>query len=75
MPVPRPSSSCGAWQQHRDEVQRPLPLPRKVSGVQLGVVILPELGWAESEHRWRHAEELGFAHAWTYDHLTWRSFR
>ena len=46
-----------------------------MSRVQLGVVILPELGWAESEHRWRHAEELGFAHAWTYDHLTWRSFR
>jgi hypothetical protein len=43
--------------------------------VRFGVVILPELGWAESEQRWRRAEELGFDHAWTYDHLAWRSFR
>lgn len=43
--------------------------------MRLGVVILPELGWAESSQRWRMAEELGFEHAWTYDHLAWRSFR
>jgi alkanesulfonate monooxygenase SsuD/methylene tetrahydromethanopterin reductase-like flavin-dependent oxidoreductase (luciferase family) len=43
--------------------------------VRFGVVILPELGWASSERRWRRAEELGFEHAWTYDHLSWRSFR
>jgi alkanesulfonate monooxygenase SsuD/methylene tetrahydromethanopterin reductase-like flavin-dependent oxidoreductase (luciferase family) len=24
---------------------------------------------------WRRAEELGFAHAWTYDHLAWRTLR
>jgi len=43
--------------------------------VHFGVVILPELGWAEAKQRWRRAEELGFEHAWTYDHLAWRSFR
>jgi alkanesulfonate monooxygenase SsuD/methylene tetrahydromethanopterin reductase-like flavin-dependent oxidoreductase (luciferase family) len=43
--------------------------------VRFGVVILPELGWAQSAPRWRRAEELGFEHAWTYDHLAWRSFR
>ena len=43
--------------------------------MRFGVVILPELGWAESKLRWRRAEELGFEHAWTYDHLSWRSFR
>jgi alkanesulfonate monooxygenase SsuD/methylene tetrahydromethanopterin reductase-like flavin-dependent oxidoreductase (luciferase family) len=43
--------------------------------VRFGVVILPEAGWASSERRWRRAEELGFEHAWTYDHLSWRSFR
>lgn len=43
--------------------------------MRFGVVILPELGWASSEQRWRKAEELGFEHAWTYDHLAWRSFR
>jgi alkanesulfonate monooxygenase SsuD/methylene tetrahydromethanopterin reductase-like flavin-dependent oxidoreductase (luciferase family) len=44
--------------------------------VRFGVVILPELGWAAgSEQRWRRAEELGFDHGWTYDHLSWRSFR
>jgi alkanesulfonate monooxygenase SsuD/methylene tetrahydromethanopterin reductase-like flavin-dependent oxidoreductase (luciferase family) len=43
--------------------------------VRFGVVILPELGWADARERWRRAEELGFEHAWTYDHLAWRSFR
>ena len=35
-------------------------------------MILPELPWSEARHRWRRAEELGFDHAWTYDHLGWR---
>jgi len=39
----------------------------------VGVVILPEQRWAQSRHTWRRAEEYGFAHAWTYDHLAWRS--
>jgi len=43
--------------------------------VRLGVVILPDRRWREAEPAWRHAEELGFAHAWTYDHLAWRSLR
>ena len=43
--------------------------------MRFGVVILPELGWADARERWRRAEELGFEHAWTYDHLAWRSFR
>jgi alkanesulfonate monooxygenase SsuD/methylene tetrahydromethanopterin reductase-like flavin-dependent oxidoreductase (luciferase family) len=36
-----------------------------------GIVILPEHGWAENAPRWRAAEEMGFDHAWTYDHLVW----
>ena len=36
-----------------------------------GIVILPEESWRESAPRWRAAEELGFDHAWTYDHLVW----
>jgi len=43
--------------------------------VRLGVVILPDARWAEAQSRWRRAEELGFDHAWTYDHLAWRSLR
>jgi alkanesulfonate monooxygenase SsuD/methylene tetrahydromethanopterin reductase-like flavin-dependent oxidoreductase (luciferase family) len=39
------------------------------------VLILPEHPWRESRVRWQRAEELGFAHAWTYDHLTWRGHR
>ena len=39
------------------------------------MVILPERSWAEARPRWEQAEALGFDHAWTYDHLTWRSFR
>jgi alkanesulfonate monooxygenase SsuD/methylene tetrahydromethanopterin reductase-like flavin-dependent oxidoreductase (luciferase family) len=40
--------------------------------VRVGIVILPELRWAQAQERWRRAEEYGFAHAWTYDHLAWR---
>lgn len=41
--------------------------------MRVGIVILPEYRWAEAAPRWRRAEEYGFAHAWTYDHLGWRS--
>jgi alkanesulfonate monooxygenase SsuD/methylene tetrahydromethanopterin reductase-like flavin-dependent oxidoreductase (luciferase family) len=40
-----------------------------------GIVILPEKRWALASERWRRAEELGFHHAWTYDHLMWRWLR
>ena len=43
--------------------------------MRLGVVILPEFRWATGEAVWRGAEQLGFDHAWTYDHLAWRSLR
>jgi alkanesulfonate monooxygenase SsuD/methylene tetrahydromethanopterin reductase-like flavin-dependent oxidoreductase (luciferase family) len=43
--------------------------------MRLGVVILPEHRWAAAAPLWRRAEELGLHHAWTYDHLAWRSFR
>ncbi len=36
-----------------------------------GITILPELPWAEAGPRWSAAEEMGFDHAWTYDHLVW----
>lgn len=38
-----------------------------------GIVILPQAPWGEAQHTWRQAEQLGFDHAWTYDHLSWRS--
>lgn len=41
--------------------------------VDVGVVILPQERWASGRRRWERVEELGFAHAWTYDHLAWRS--
>jgi alkanesulfonate monooxygenase SsuD/methylene tetrahydromethanopterin reductase-like flavin-dependent oxidoreductase (luciferase family) len=40
-----------------------------------GVVILPERPWPEAKLQWQRAEELGFDHAWTYDHLAWRTLR
>jgi alkanesulfonate monooxygenase SsuD/methylene tetrahydromethanopterin reductase-like flavin-dependent oxidoreductase (luciferase family) len=43
--------------------------------VRVGVVILPEHPWSFARDRWRRAEDLGFDHAWTYDHLAWRSLR
>lgn len=38
-----------------------------------GIVILPQKTWADARMQWTQAEELGFDHAWTYDHLSWRS--
>ncbi|MCE0487480.1 LLM class flavin-dependent oxidoreductase [Ornithinimicrobium sediminis] len=39
--------------------------------VRYGICILPEHPWRQAEPLWRHAEERGFDHAWTYDHLVW----
>jgi len=39
--------------------------------MRFGITILPEYRWSDAAPRWRRAEELGFDHAWTYDHLTW----
>lgn len=41
--------------------------------LRLGVVLLPQDRWSEARERWRRVEEYGFDHAWTYDHLAWRS--
>src|SRR3954453_23312903 len=40
--------------------------------MRFGIVILPDQRWPVSARRWRLAEEYGFDHAWTYDHLGWR---
>jgi alkanesulfonate monooxygenase SsuD/methylene tetrahydromethanopterin reductase-like flavin-dependent oxidoreductase (luciferase family) len=39
--------------------------------MRFGITILPEYRWKDAAPRWRRAEELGFDHVWTYDHLTW----
>jgi len=41
--------------------------------VRIGIVILPELRRPELVRRWQLAEAFGFDHAWTYDHLGWRT--
>ncbi|MEU5264895.1 LLM class flavin-dependent oxidoreductase [Amycolatopsis sp. NPDC021455] len=41
--------------------------------MRVGIVILPEDRWWAAEPKWRAAEEYGFDHAWTYDHLGWRN--
>ncbi|GAB2575400.1 LLM class flavin-dependent oxidoreductase [Streptomyces capparidis] len=42
----------------------------------LSTVILPVRRWHEGgRDEWLRAEELGFHAAYTYDHLSWRSFR
>ena len=42
-------------------------------GMRFGVVLLPQERWAIARERWQRAEGYGFDHAWTYDHLAWRS--
>ncbi len=41
--------------------------------MRFGIGILPQQPWATARRLWQTAEELGFDHAWTYDHLSWRS--
>ncbi|WP_069861128.1 LLM class flavin-dependent oxidoreductase [Streptomyces malaysiensis] len=44
--------------------------------MRVSTVILPVHRWSESGREiWQRAEELGFHAAYTYDHLSWRSFR
>ncbi len=42
-------------------------------GVRFGIVILADQRWRQGARRWVQAEAYGFDHAWTYDHLGWRS--
>jgi alkanesulfonate monooxygenase SsuD/methylene tetrahydromethanopterin reductase-like flavin-dependent oxidoreductase (luciferase family) len=49
------------------------PAPASLPEVRFGIVILADQRWAEAARRWRLAEEYGFDHAWTYDHLGWRT--
>jgi len=43
--------------------------------MRLSTVILPIYEWGDGRAVWRRAEELGFHAGYTYDHLTWQSFR
>ena len=42
------------------------------SELRIGVVLLPQHRWSEAAARWRAVEDMGFDHAWTYDHLAWQ---
>ncbi|MFD7168152.1 LLM class flavin-dependent oxidoreductase [Streptomyces violascens] len=35
-------------------------------------MILPTDRWREARQSWQLADEMGFAHAWTHDHIAWR---
>lgn len=48
---------------------------RTVHAMRVGVLILPEHPWPVAAEKWKRAEELGFAHAWTYDHIAWGELR
>ena len=41
--------------------------------MRVGIVLLPQDPWSRARERWLRAEGYGFDHAWTYDHLAWRS--
>ncbi|MBB1256919.1 LLM class flavin-dependent oxidoreductase [Streptomyces sp. OF3] len=43
--------------------------------MRLSTVILPIHRWADGQKIWQRAEDLGFHAAYTYDHLSWRTFR
>ncbi len=41
--------------------------------MRVGIIILPERRWSAAKEQWKRAEDYGFDHAWTYDHIGWRS--
>ncbi len=43
--------------------------------MKVSTVILPHERWDRARSTWERAEALGFHAAYTYDHLSWRSFR
>lgn len=43
--------------------------------MKVSTVILPHERWHRARPTWERAEQLGFHAAYTYDHLSWRSFR
>ncbi|WP_433469378.1 LLM class flavin-dependent oxidoreductase [Spirillospora sp. CA-128828] len=38
----------------------------------IGTLMWPMQSWPEAGGLWRRAEDLGFRHAWLYDHIAWR---
>ncbi|WP_207945532.1 LLM class flavin-dependent oxidoreductase [Actinomadura sp. 7K534] len=38
----------------------------------ISTVMWPMRSWPEAGELWRRAEDLGFRHAWVYDHIAWR---
>ncbi|MFC8922521.1 LLM class flavin-dependent oxidoreductase [Cellulosimicrobium sp. NPDC057127] len=43
--------------------------------MRVSTVILPIYPWREGREVWRSADDLGLHAGYTYDHLSWRSFR
>jgi alkanesulfonate monooxygenase SsuD/methylene tetrahydromethanopterin reductase-like flavin-dependent oxidoreductase (luciferase family) len=43
--------------------------------MRLSTIILPIYSWRDGRAVWQRAEQLGFHGAYTYDHLSWRTFR
>ncbi|MGO9853535.1 MAG: LLM class flavin-dependent oxidoreductase [Acidimicrobiales bacterium] len=39
--------------------------------MRVGLVILPTDRWREARRQWEWADRVGFASAWTYDHIRW----
>jgi alkanesulfonate monooxygenase SsuD/methylene tetrahydromethanopterin reductase-like flavin-dependent oxidoreductase (luciferase family) len=37
-------------------------------------VILPDARWSSAGPKWQRAEEYGFDHVWTYDHIGWLDY-
>ncbi|WP_027660188.1 LLM class flavin-dependent oxidoreductase [Salinispora fenicalii] len=40
--------------------------------MRVGVLILPSASWTQAQEMWRTVDEMGFAHAWTNDHIAWQ---
>ena len=40
--------------------------------MRVGVLLWPTISWREAAAQWQRVEALGFAHAFIYDHLSWR---
>ena len=74
---PRRGAAAGQWHPRRPRRPAAAVRPPRAAKAALtrrirhGIVVVPEHRWREAAPRWSAAEEIGFDHAWTYDHLVW----
>ncbi len=49
--------------------------PPTITGMRIGVVLMPTETWPDTMAEAQRLDRLGYDHLWVYDHLSWRHYR